>query len=110
LRAAGLPLGYNHPERGARLPNTLSVTLRGVDGRALLPACDAEGLDLASGAACASGAPLPSAVLLACGLDEAAARATVRVSFGPGANAGQARAAAARFVLAARRLYEVADH
>lgn len=109
LRAADLPHRANHPAQAPRLPNTLSLTLPGVDGRALLPACDAEGLELASGAACSSGAPQPSAVLLACGLDEAAARATVRVSFPPGTSAETARAAGERFVLAARRLYEVAD-
>jgi len=110
VRASGLRFSANQPaEEGSRLPNTLSLTLHGVDGRALLPACDAEGLDLASGAACSSGAALPSAVLLACGLPESLARATVRVSLGPSLAAAAVREAAERFVRAARRLYEVAD-
>lgn len=109
LRDGGLAFTENHPASGPRLPNTLSLSLAGVDGRALLPACDAEGLDLASGAACASGAPLPSAVLLACGLSEAQARATVRISFAPGITGAQVREAARRFGLVARRLYEVAN-
>lgn len=109
LRADGLPFRENHPPEEPRLPNTLSLSLEGVDGRALLPACDAEGLDLASGAACASGAPLPSAVLLACGLSEALARATVRISFAPGLSAARVQDAASRFLRVARRLYEVAN-
>jgi cysteine desulfurase len=110
VRARGLRFTANHPaDAGARLPNTLSLTLHGVDGRALLPACDVEGLDLASGAACSSGAALPSAVLLACGLPESLARATVRVSLGPNLEATAMHEAAERFVRAARRLYEVAD-
>lgn len=109
LRADGLPFQENHPAEGQRLPNTLSLSLAGVDGRALLPACDAEGLDLASGAACASGAPLPSAVLLASGLDEARARATVRISFPPGLAHERVSEAARRFLRVARRLYEVAN-
>ncbi len=109
VREHELPFSVNHPSAGPRLPNTLSLTLPAVDGRVLLPACDAEGLDLASGAACASGAPLPSAVLLACGLSEAAARATVRISVGPGLRRSTAQDAAARFIAVAQRLYEVAD-
>lgn len=107
-RGCGRPLELRSPARGPRLPNTLCITLRGVDGRALLPACDAEGLDVSSGAACSSGAAQPSAVLLATGLDEDAARATVRVSFGPGMPIELAREAGARFAMLARRLYEVA--
>ena len=109
LRSSKLSFAANHPESGPRLPNTLSISLEGVDGRALLPACDAEGLDLASGAACASGAPLPSAVLLACGLSDSLARATVRISFAPGTTREQTLEAAQRFVRVARRLYEVAN-
>jgi cysteine desulfurase len=109
LREGGLSFTTNHPPQGLRLPNTLSITLDGVDGRALLPACDAEGLNLASGAACASGAPLPSAVLLACGLSEARARSTVRISLTPTANSVEVAEAATRFLRVARRLYEVAN-
>lgn len=109
LRGGGLRFSTNHPEQEPRLPNTLSISLEGVDGRALLPACDAEGLDLASGAACASGAPLPSAVLLACGLSEARARSTVRISLPPHANSVEIAEAATRFLRVAHRLYEVAN-
>jgi cysteine desulfurase len=107
-RAGGVPFVVRSPSEAPRLPNTLSLTLPGVDGRALLPACDAEGLDVSSGAACASGAPLPSAVLLATGASEAEARATVRISFGAGSTRAQAGEAGKRFAALSRRLYEVA--
>lgn len=107
-RAGGAKVVARASADAPRLPNTVSLTLPGVDGRALLPACDAEGLDVSSGAACSSGAALPSAVLLATGLSEAEARATVRISFPPGADVRLAREAGDRFATVARRLYEVA--
>lgn len=104
----GGPLELRCTAAPPRLPNTLCLTLPGVEGRALLPACDAEGLDLSSGAACSSGAAQPSSVLLATGMDEASARASVRVSFPRGVSVEQAREAGRRFAAVARRLYEVA--
>jgi cysteine desulfurase len=64
-----------------RLPNTASIRFRGVDGRALLLALDAAGISASLGSACASRSALPSHVLLAMGLSERDARATVRFSF-----------------------------
>lgn len=107
-RACGAPLSLRSPSEHPRLPNTLSICLSGVEGRALLPGCDAEGLDVSSGAACSSGAAQPSAVLLAAGASEADARATVRISFPPGLAPTVAAEAGRRFALLARRLYEVA--
>lgn len=108
LRASGVPFLCNTPRDHPHLAHTLSLTVPGIEGRALLPACDAEGLDVSSGAACSSGAAQPSAVLLACGLDAAAARATVRISFLSGTAPATAREAGERFAGVARRLYEVA--
>ncbi|TAH37159.1 MAG: cysteine desulfurase [Planctomycetota bacterium] len=96
-------------ETEPRLPNTLSLSFPGVDGRALLLACDAEGLALSSGSACASGAAQPSAVLRAAGLSEELARATLRVSFGWGQSEEEGELAAARLRVVLRRLYQLAD-
>jgi cysteine desulfurase len=64
------------------LPNTSMLAFPGVrDGRTLLPALDLAGVDASHGTACSSGSPQPAAVLLAMGLDEAAARRCVRFSF-----------------------------
>jgi len=108
---AGIPgLGENHPpEEAARLPNTLNLRLPGVDGRALLPACDAEGLAVASGSACASGSALPSPVLLACGLAQDDARTSLRLSLGPEVGGGLVREAARRLLRLHARLYELAN-
>lgn len=65
-----------------RLPNTLNVRVPGVDGRAFVARLDLEGLEVSAGSACASGSLEPSHVLLAMGLDEADARAGLRMSFG----------------------------
>ena len=66
----------------ASLPNTVMVRFPNVDGRNLLPALDLSGIHASHGSACSSGAPTPPRVLLAIGLDETAARACVRFSFG----------------------------
>ena len=71
----------NHPKTDC-LPNTLSLSFPGIDGRLLLPALDAEGIAASSGSACSSGAPQASAILRACGISSDLARATLRFSFG----------------------------
>jgi cysteine desulfurase len=73
------------PVNGAgapRLPNTLSITLPGVDAEALLMALDLEGVCASAGSACHSGSTTPSSVLTAMGLGVAEARATLRLSLG----------------------------
>ena len=66
----------------ASLPNTAMVHFPGVDGRNLVPALDLGGVQASHGSACSSGAPTPPRILAAIGLDEGAARACVRFSFG----------------------------
>ena len=89
--------------------NTLSLSFPGVDGRMLLPALDADGLDVSAGSACSSGAPTPSQVLLSAGLTTGLASASVRVSFPPGLEPAEARRAAKILCGAVARLYEVAN-
>lgn len=62
------------------LPNTINVRFPRVKADDLVVACDLEGVALASGAACASGKPEPSHVLLGMGLSEAEARESIRIS------------------------------
>lgn len=66
----------------ARLPGTLNLLARGVDGKVLVTRLDLEGLEVSAGSACASGSLEASHVLLALGLEENEARAGLRVSFG----------------------------
>lgn len=64
-----------------RLPNTSNVYIPGVRADDLIVAMDLERILISSGAACTSGKPEPSHVLLAMGQSEERTRATIRVSF-----------------------------
>ena len=79
---AGIPgIALNGPpltDPAARLVNNLNVRISGVDGQSLLAALSTEGLALSSGSACSSESPRPSHVLLAIGLSEDEARASLR--------------------------------
>ncbi|MFM8735878.1 MAG: cysteine desulfurase family protein [Pirellulales bacterium] len=61
-----------------RLVNNLNVQIPGVDGQSLLVTFAGEGLAVSSGSACSSESPRPSHVLLALGLDDDQARASLR--------------------------------
>jgi cysteine desulfurase len=98
----------NHPEVGG-LANTINLSFHQLDGRLLLPAFDAEGLELSSGAACASGSPTPSSVLLAIGMPENLAKASIRISLPPFFPRADAAMAAERIAAIIRRIYEVGN-
>lgn len=107
LQKLNLPFHSNHcMENG--LPNTLNLSFPELDGRMLIPACDADGLEVSAGAACSSGAALPSSVLVAAGLSPDVARASLRISFSPDLEEIETREAAIRLGKLLRRLYEVA--
>jgi cysteine desulfurase len=65
-----------------RLPGNVHLSFPGCEGDALLMLLDAAGIDCSTGSACTAGIPEPSHVLLAMGVDEATARASLRLSFG----------------------------
>jgi cysteine desulfurase len=64
----------------ARLPHNLHVSVPGVDAEALGPVLD--DLFVSTGSACSSGRVEPSHVLLALGMDEDLARASIRFGLG----------------------------
>jgi cysteine desulfurase len=68
--------------QASRLPNTLSLVIAGVDGETLLMSLDLQGFAVSTGAACSSGNPEPSPVLLAMGLSRAEAQNSLRLSLG----------------------------
>ncbi len=68
--------------RSARLPNTSSMVLKNIDGETLLMSLDLKGFAVSTGAACSSGSPEPSPVLLAMGLSRSEAQSSLRVSLG----------------------------
>lgn len=65
-----------------RICNTSSLVINGVDGETLLMSLDLKGFAVSTGAACSSGSPEPSPVLLAMGLSRDEAQSSLRVSVG----------------------------
>ena len=68
-------------EKIDRIPNTLSIRFDGTRADDLVVALDTEGVLISAAAACSSGKPEPSHVLLALGLTAEEAQQTVRISF-----------------------------
>lgn len=85
-----------------RLPNTLNLTFRGVEGNALLASLP--GLALSSGSACTSADPSPSHVLLAMGRSKRDAQASLRFSFGRPTTLAEVETAAQQVATALARL------
>ena len=72
--------GPNH----ARLPGVSSMSIKDIDGETLLMNLDVRGFAVSTGAACSSGNPEPSPVLLAMGLTRDEAQSSLRLSLGWG--------------------------
>ncbi|HEY6372517.1 MAG TPA: aminotransferase class V-fold PLP-dependent enzyme [Candidatus Sulfotelmatobacter sp.] len=66
----------------ARVPNTTNIHFDHIDGEAMVIALDLKGVAVSTGAACSSGAIEPSHVLVAMGLRNDQARASIRFSLG----------------------------
>ncbi|MGZ3772112.1 MAG: cysteine desulfurase family protein [Pseudobdellovibrionaceae bacterium] len=66
----------------ARLANTSSLVINGADGETMLMSLDIKGYAVSTGAACSSGNPEPSPVLMAMGLSRQEAQNSLRVSLG----------------------------
>ena len=67
-----------------RLPNTVNISFRHVEGEALLLNLDMLGVACSSGSACTSGSLEASPVLLAMGTDPTDAQGALRFSLGYG--------------------------
>ena len=65
-----------------RLPGNINISFLGIDSTALLFELDKKGICCSSGSACNSSETKPSHVLTAIGLDEKAAKSSLRFTFG----------------------------
>jgi cysteine desulfurase len=74
---------------GERIGNTSSLVIPGVDGETMLMNLDLLGFAVSTGAACSSGSPEPSPVLLAMGLTRSEAQASLRIGVGWGTTSEQ---------------------
>ncbi|MDP6962770.1 MAG: aminotransferase class V-fold PLP-dependent enzyme, partial [Planctomycetota bacterium] len=91
------------------IPNTLNLSFSNIDGRMLLPALDVEKISISSGSACASGAAAASSVLMACGVNEKLAQASIRLSFVHNYSAQELEQGMGVFVKVLKALYKVAN-
>ncbi len=105
---AELPQARVQGDRQARLPNTCSMTIRGIAGEAMVMRLDAMGIAAATGSACSSGSGESSPVLVAMGLDEADIQGALRVSVGWNTTDDEVAHAATAVVQAARALLDLA--
>jgi cysteine desulfurase len=80
VEEAGVNGGRTNGDPAPRVANTSNLYFDHVEAEALVIALDLKGLAISGGSACQSGATEPSHVLLAMGLSEARARASVRFS------------------------------
>jgi len=71
----------NGPRKN-RLPQTANIAFAGLEGEPIILSLDMEGIAVASGSACTSGATEPSHVLTAMGIDPYVARGAIRFSLG----------------------------
>jgi cysteine desulfurase len=100
----GLPDVQRNGCAGRSRPGIVNLRFGGLDGAAVVISLDMAGVAASTGAACSAGSPEPSHVLLAMGLDEDEARASVRFSFGRGVTEEQADQAASIVVEQVRRM------
>ena len=87
------PSAVRNAEGAPVLANTLNVSFPGCDGETLLMGLDLEGVSASSGSACMVGSIQASHVLLAMGVPQDRARATVRFSLGRHTSEGEIDAA-----------------
>jgi cysteine desulfurase len=77
-----IPLAYLNGPRNNRLPGNVNFSFDFVESGSLLRLLDKEGCCASGGAACSSGSPDPSHVLMALGMPVERARGSIRLTMG----------------------------
>jgi cysteine desulfurase len=72
----------NGPMNKNRIANNVHITIRGIDNERMVMELDELGFMVATGSACSASSDEPSHVLKAIGLDEKAARSSIRITMG----------------------------
>lgn len=84
-----LPTAIINGSQSHRLPNNIHLTLPGTDNERILMQLDAAGIMAAAGSACSASSQTASSVLAAIGLDDDAARSSIRLTMGRGTTQDQ---------------------
>ena len=92
-----------------RIGNTSSLIIENVDGETLLMSLDLKGFSVSTGAACSSGSPEPSPVLLAIGLTKEEAQSSLRLSLGWGTTEEQIRLFVEILITTVSKLREISS-
>lgn len=71
-----------HGDLNRRIPSTLSLSFKGVEGESVILSLDMKGVAVSTGSACSSGTLEPSHVLSAMGVAPEIAQGAIRFSFG----------------------------
>jgi cysteine desulfurase len=105
-----IPASGVNGSRWKRVPNTSNLYFDGIDGEAMVIALDLRGFAVSTGAACSSGAIAPSHVLIAIGLSEDRARASMRFSLGRSNTIEQVDALAGAIAASVAHLRRISVH
>jgi len=73
---------YLNGDRTRRVPSTINLSFKGVEGEAIILSLDMKGICVSSGSACTSGSLQASHVLTAMGVDILLAQGSIRFSMG----------------------------
>ncbi len=90
------------------LPNTLTIAIPGIRSEVLIAGLDLAGYAVSTGSACATGAPEPSHVVAALGIERGYSEGVVRISMGHATTEESVHGLAAAFVEVVGRAREAA--
>lgn len=79
---AKIPDVYFNGSRERRIPQTVNLSFKGVEGESIILSLDMKNIAVSSGSACTSGVTEPSHVLMAMGIPAVVSQGSVRFSMG----------------------------